>query len=203
MSVLKLGEPSSLSAEPEVTGNSTHSRRRFLALGATAVASLIVPSVALARVRVRTRWDLERSLSFYNLHTDERLRTTYFQDGEYVPGALNEINYILRDFRQNEIKPIDPNLLDLLVQIHHRLGTNQAFDVISGYRSPKTNAMLRGRSEGVAMRSMHIEGRAIDIVVPGRSLRSVRMAAISFFSGGVGYYPGRFVHVDTGRIRYW
>jgi uncharacterized protein YcbK (DUF882 family) len=158
----------------------------------------------MAGFRVRTRWDRERSLSFYNLHTGETLRTTYFENGRYIPGALEEVNFILRDFRQNEIKPIDPNLLDLLVRIHQRLDTNQPFDIISGYRSPRTNAMLHARSEGVAVHSLHVDGRAIDICVPGRSLINVRRAAMTLFGGGVGYYPrSGFVHVDTGRIRYW
>jgi len=161
----------------------------------------VVPAVALARTTVRLR---HRSLKFYNLHTGESLATTYWQDGQYIPGELDRVNYILRDFRANEIKPIDPALLDLLVRIQHRLGTAEPFQVISGYRSPLTNAMLHANSEGVAVHSLHIDGKAIDICVPGRSLAQLRGAALAQQAGGVGYYPRTgFVHVDTGRVRFW
>jgi uncharacterized protein YcbK (DUF882 family) len=168
---------------------------------------MIIPGAAWARMHVRvspkTKRAATRALSFYNLHTGERLKTVYWEKGEYVPGALDDINYILRDFRQNEIKPIDPNLLDLLVALRDRLHSSANYEVISGYRSPVTNAMLHAGGEGVSSRSLHMDGRAIDIRVPGRSLGIVRAAALSLARGGVGYYPSRFVHVDTGRIRWW
>jgi len=155
----------------------------------------------MARTTVQLR---RRSLKFYALHTGETLTTTYWENGRYIPGELERVNYILRDFRANEVKPIDPALLDLLTRIHYRLGTNEPFQVISGYRSPLTNAMLHANSEGVAVHSLHIDGRAIDICVPDRSLGQLRGAAIAQQSGGVGYYPkSNFVHVDTGRIRFW
>jgi uncharacterized protein YcbK (DUF882 family) len=140
------------------------SRRRFLRISAIAAAQLVVPAVALARTTVQLR---RRSLKFYALHTGESLKTTYWEDGHYIPGELDRINYILRDFRANEVKPIDPALLDLLTRIQHRLSTSEAFQVISGYRSPMTNAMLHANSEGVAVHSLHLEGKAIDISVPG------------------------------------
>jgi uncharacterized protein YcbK (DUF882 family) len=176
-------------------------RRNFLRIGAIAAAQLVVPAVAMARTTVQLR---RRSLKFYALHTGESLSTTYWQDGSYIPGELDRVNYILRDFRANEVKPIDPALLDLLTRIQYRLGTNEPFQVISGYRSPVTNAMLHANSEGVAVHSLHLEGKAIDICVPGRSLAQLRGAALAQRSGGVGYYPkSNFVHVDTGRIRFW
>ena len=178
------------------------SRRGFLRIGLMAAAPLAVPGAAMAALKVIPR--RPRELSFYNLHTGESLKTVYYENGKYVPEALAQINYLLRDFRRNEIKPIDPNLLDLLAGIHGRLEVNAPFDVISGYRSPQTNAMLHARSEGVAAHSLHIDGKAIDIRVPGRSLSTLHKVAISMFSGGVGYYPkSDFVHVDTGRVRYW
>jgi uncharacterized protein YcbK (DUF882 family) len=162
---------------------------------------LLVPAVAMARTTVQLR---RRSLKFYALHTGESLTTTYWEDGRYIPGELDRVNYILRDFRANEVKPIDPALLNLLTRIHHRLGTNEPFQVISGYRSPLTNAMLHANSEGVAVHSLHIEGKAIDICVSGRSLAQLRGAALAQQAGGVGYYPkSNFVHVDTGRVRFW
>ena len=178
------------------------SRRKLIQIGLVAATGAMIPGAAMAAFRVIPK--RTRSLSFYNLHTDESLRVVYFENGKYIPGALHEINFILRDWRQNEIKPIDPALLDLLVGIHQRLETNSAFDIVSGYRSPKTNAMLHFRTEGVAVHSLHLDGKAIDICVPGRSLANVHRAAMSMFGGGVGYYPRTgFVHVDTGRLRYW
>lgn len=177
------------------------SRRRFLRIGALAAAQLAVPAVAMAGIRFVAK---RRSLSFYNLHTGESLQTTYWADGSYFPEELARVNYIMRDFRANEIKPIDRNLLDLLVRLHQKLGTSQPFQIISGYRSAKTNAMLHANSEGVAVHSLHIDGKAIDIHVEGRSLETLRAAALSLQAGGVGYYPTTgFVHCDTGRVRWW
>jgi uncharacterized protein YcbK (DUF882 family) len=184
----------------EVSAPKDLSRRRFLKIGALTAAQLLVPAVAMARTRVLLR---RRTLKFYNLHTGESLKTTYWENGSYNPEELERVNYILRDFRANEIKPIDPTLLDLLTRIQHRLGTAESFQVISGYRS-LTNAMLHSNGEGVAVHSLHIDGKAIDICVPGRSLAQVRGAALAQKSGGVGYYPRTgFVHVDTGRVRWW
>jgi uncharacterized protein YcbK (DUF882 family) len=200
-------------------GTSVLSRRKFLRMGLMAAVPAMVPGVAMAGLHVSNvhrfmRPQLPklplpvghapRALSFYNLHTDERLRTVYWEDGEYVTGALDRINYILRDFRRNEIKPIDRKLLDLLVALRKKLDTSADIDIISGYRSPQTNAMLHAHSEGVAIHSMHVYGKAIDIHVPGRELAMVRRAALSLQYGGVGYYPhSDFVHVDTGRVRHW
>ena len=171
-------------------------------MGLMAAAPALLPGAAMAAYHIIPK--RSRTLSFYNLHTGESLRTTYFANGEYIAGALAQINHILRDWRQNEVKAMDPALLDLLVGIHGRLETSQPFQIISGYRTPKTNAMLRSSSEGVAAHSLHLDGKAIDICVEGRSLANVRRAAISMFGGGVGYYPRTgFVHVDTGRLRYW
>jgi len=179
-----------------------YSRRDFLRTGLAAASALAIPGVAWAGFRAPVRQ--VRSLGFYNLHTGESLKTVYYENGGYVAGALQEINYVLRDFRANEVKPIDPRLLDLLVELRDRLGTTAPYDVISGYRSPKTNAMLHASSEGVAVHSLHVDGRAIDIRVPNRDLSTLRYAALSLRAGGVGYYPrSDFVHVDTGSIRRW
>lgn len=177
-------------------------RRGLIKMGLMAAVPMLIPGVAMAGFRVISK--RTRKLSFHNLHTGENLNVVYFEKGKYIPGALEEIDYILRDFRQNEIKPIDPALLDLLAGIHHRLDTREPFDIISGYRSPQTNAMLHANSEGVAVHSLHVEGKAIDICVPGRELVNVRRAALSMLGGGVGYYQrSGFVHVDTGRVRFW
>jgi len=178
------------------------SRRKLLKMGLVAAVPALIPGAAMAAFHVIPK--RARSLSFYNLHTGESLKTTYFANGEYISGALKEINFILRDWRQNEVKAIDPALLDLLAGIHNRLGTKEPFQIISGYRTPQTNAMLHIQTEGVAVHSLHLDGKAIDICVEGRSLKNVRRAAMSMFGGGVGYYPRTgFVHVDTGRLRFW
>lgn len=146
----------------------------------------------------------KRALSLYNLHTGELLRTTYWMDGAYLPAELDGINRILRDFRTGEITPIDPQLIDLLFTLQQHLGTRAAVHVISAYRSPATNALLRTRSEGVAKHSLHMDGRAIDIRIPGCELAQLHRAAMALRAGGVGYYPrSDFVHLDTGRVRAW
>lgn len=175
------------------------SRRHFLALGLGAITCAAVWP-AQAGVRISDR----RRLSFVNLHTDETLDVVYWADGSYEPGALKSIDHLLRDFRSGEVRRIDPQLLDLLVRLRAQLDSTEPFHVISGYRSPATNAMLASHSDGVASGSLHMQGMAIDIRVPGRELRQVQQAALAQQSGGVGYYPrSDFVHVDTGRVRRW
>jgi uncharacterized protein YcbK (DUF882 family) len=145
-----------------------------------------------------------RSLAMNNPHTGESVNLVYCENGSYVPGALHEINYFFRDFRANLVKPIDPRLLDLLHSIRQSSDTTKPFNLVSGYRSPQTNAMLAAQYEGVARHSMHIEGKAADINLPGRQLSILQRIALAMRFGGVGYYPqSGFVHVDTGRIRHW
>jgi len=145
-----------------------------------------------------------RNLSFVHLHTNERLSVTYWSDGRHQAAALTEINHILRDWRTGEVGIMDPDLLDLLFALKQKLGTAEPFQVISGYRSAKTNALLAGRSAGVARQSLHMDGKAIDIALSGQPLARLRRAALDLRRGGVGYYPDSgFVHVDSGRIRHW
>jgi uncharacterized protein YcbK (DUF882 family) len=184
-------------------------RRRFLGFGAAATAAALVPSRVHGATlgTAKPAKAVERTLSFFHTHTGERLRSVYCCGGDYQPDALKAINYILRDFRANEIKPIDPKLLDLLHELGGVLETDQPFHIISGYRSPHTNAVLKARGglqSGVASGSLHQVGKAIDIRLPGVKLDDLRGAARSIKLGGVGYYPSsNFVHVDTGRVRYW
>lgn len=182
---------------------STLHRRSFLGLGAAAAAAALMPSRAQAAV---TRAP-ERVLSFFHTHTGERLKVAYCTGGDYQPEGLAEVNHLLRDFRVNETRAIEPRLLDLLHELGGTLGADQPFHVISGYRSPQTNAMLRergGAHTGVASHSLHMVGQAIDIRVPGVRLDHLREAARSLKIGGVGFYPDLdFVHVDVGRVRYW
>lgn len=147
---------------------------------------------------------VSRSLQFTHLHTGERLTVEYMQGGAYVPDALAAVNHLLRDFRCNDVGSMDPALLDLLHGLAGATGSRQPFQIISGYRSPATNAMLHARSSGVASGSLHMRGQALDIRLGDVPLASLRDAAKVQGVGGVGFYPGSdFVHVDTGRIRYW
>jgi uncharacterized protein YcbK (DUF882 family) len=146
----------------------------------------------------------DRSLSLYNLHTGESLRATYFADGVYQASELTAINQLLRDHRNGQVHEIDRPLLELLHRLNVKLGSRQAFHVISGYRSAATNAMLHEQSDGVAQHSLHLDGKAIDIRLPDRDLRQVHRAARAMKAGGVGYYErSNFVHLDVGRVRYW
>ena len=178
------------------------SRRRFLTLGSIAALAGVFPrEVFGSPVRLSQP---ERTLAFYNTHTGEQLKAVYWAQGNYIADSLGEINFILRDYRTNEIKNIDTRLLDLLFAIRNELETQQPFEVISGYRSPETNAFLRAHSSGVAEHSLHLVGEAIDIRTPGRDLRVLQKTAAALKGGGVGYYPkSDFVHVDVGRVRYW
>lgn len=177
-------------------------RRAFLKMGAlAAVAGLSpVPSFgAMGRISPPVR-----KLSFYNTHTEETLDAAYCVRGLYCPDALQDINRILRDHRTGEVAPIDPGLLDLLHALSRRVGTRSPFHIISGYRSPVTNANLRDRSRNVARYSLHMAGKAVDIRLPDCDLGSLRRAALDLKRGGVGFYPGsNFVHVDVGRVRFW
>jgi uncharacterized protein YcbK (DUF882 family) len=174
------------------------SRRRFLRLGGAGLVGLLRPA------GVATALDGRRTLFLHNLHTGESARTTYWAEGHYLADGLGQIGWLLRDFRNGEVHAIERRLLDLLVDLRGRLDTREPFEVISGYRSPATNAMLAATTGGVAAGSLHMVGMAIDVRVPGRPLARVRDAALSLGGGGVGYYPtSDFVHVDVGRVRHW
>jgi uncharacterized protein YcbK (DUF882 family) len=182
------------------------SRRALLRTGGAAVltASLARPALAAPAI-IGLRDTGARTLSFNCYNTGESLKpTTYWADGKYIPDALAEINYALRDDRSGEVFPIAPKVLDLVHQIGRKLDTSCHFEVYSGYRSPKTNAMLRRMNSEVAAHSLHMEGEAVDITLPGRSLKQLHQAALSMRAGGVGYYPDAdFLHVDVGRVRQW
>ncbi len=177
--------------------------RRLMLRGAIGCAgALVAPLPLWARSAARSKGT--RSVAFHNLHTGERLRAEYWQNGRYVPGALHAVSVVLRDHRNNKTHPIDPQLLDLLHVLSATLRSGSPLEVISGYRSPESNALLREASDGVAAHSLHMEGKAIDIRLPGTPLARLRNAALSLELGGVGYYPADdFVHVDTGRVRRW
>ncbi len=173
------------------------SRRRFATtLGACALAA--GPRWA------RGEAGATRALSFDNLHTSEKLVVEYFERGSYRPDAVAAVNHLLRDFRTGDVGTMDTALLDLLHRLAALTSSKRAFQVISGYRSPRTNEALHRRSNGVASGSLHMRGQAIDIRLPDVPLATLRDAALALRSGGVGYYAAsNFVHVDTGRVRSW
>ena len=147
---------------------------------------------------------VDKTLTLYNAHTGEHLKATYWAKDHYVQSELKRINYFLRDFRTGDVQQMDVKLLDLLYAIQLIRDTDKPFKVLSGYRSPKTNALLRKKSEGVAKNSFHLKARAIDINLPGTELRDLKKLATFLRRGGVGYYPrSGFMHIDTGPIRYW
>ena len=157
------------------------SRRRFLSLSIAGCASLIAskPVVALSYPSMAAR-----KLHFYNLHTFESLTAVYWRDGTYLPEGLAQISYHLRDFRTGGIKPIDPTLLNILHQVTNSIEFDQPINVISGYRTPATNAMLAARSDKVAPNSFHMRGQAIDIRLPGFATTGVRDIALALSKGG-------------------
>jgi len=177
-------------------------RRHFLKLATATTAALVVPAAHAIQSRVAPTG--ERVLKLYNLHTGEHMSATYWVDGLYVPDEMEAINHILRDYRTDEVRNMDRKLFDLLYALQQRVDKRGAFHVISGYRSPKTNRTLSRMSSGVAKHSLHTRGQAIDIRLPGVELKHLRQAALKLRAGGVGYYPrSNFVHVDTGRPRFW
>jgi uncharacterized protein YcbK (DUF882 family) len=150
------------------------------------------------------RADASKRIALLNLHTSERLDIEYFRGGAYLPEALSSIEACLRDFRTGQRHVVDPHLMDYLVEVAHTLGVEPAFKVISGYRSPQTNAYLHDKSAGVAQHSLHMEGRAIDVRMTGIDCASLAAHAIDLKRGGVGYYRASdFVHLDTGAFRTW
>lgn len=207
--------------------NTSYSRRRFLrriglltagsALSGSAVAAstntlhnaqagnLNLQSQPLHPVAPQLfTGDQARTLSFSNLHTGETLKATFFDEGQFVPEAMQAISYLLRDHRSNQVGEISPELMLYLHDLQQTLDSRREFQVISGYRSPQTNAMLSQRSNKVAKKSLHMQGRAIDVRLPGTELTQLHRAALSMQRGGVGLYSrSQFVHLDMGRHRVW
>jgi uncharacterized protein YcbK (DUF882 family) len=175
-------------------------RRLFLRHLLMAAPAALLP---LGRGRALAGSD-RRELTFHHTHTDEKLTVVYWADGAYVPEALEQVNHLLRDFRNDEVHPIDPELLHILYKVAREAGSRGVYEIISGYRSPETNAKLRDKSKGVARRSLHMQGRAIDVRLTDVESAKLRDVALELKLGGVGYYyRSDFVHLDTGRFRTW
>ncbi|MCO6426679.1 DUF882 domain-containing protein [Nitrosomonas communis] len=175
------------------------SRRFLIKAGLSTCTLLALPAAYASNPRTTIK-----QLALHNLHTGEKVKSVYWEKGRYIPGALREIEKVLRDHRTGKTHAIDLRLLDLMQLLHRRMGARKEFQVISGYRSPETNRMLALHNHGVAKQSLHMQGKAIDIRLPEFSLADLRKAALSLKVGGVGYYPdSNFVHLDTGHVRYW
>ena len=176
------------------------SRRNLLVGSACLMAASLLPNVAVASHSAPAR-----RLKFYNPNTGERVSACYWEKGRYLADGLDEFNWLFRDYRAGDVKmSIDHRLFDQLFELQRKLGTQREIHVVCGYRSAQTNAQLRHRSRGVAKKSLHMLGQAVDINIPGVQLSMLRKAALSLRAGGVGYYPrSNFVHMDTGPKRQW
>jgi uncharacterized protein YcbK (DUF882 family) len=182
-------------------------RRSFLKSSAMLASVIGAPAViksAKAATVPGTAPPNERVLRLYNTHTGESLRSIFWAEGQFIPEAMQDINKLLRDHRNNKVSAIDPQLMVLLDRISAQYGSHPTLHVISGYRSPETNAMLHENTGGVAKHSLHMEGKAIDVRVPGQDIAKLHKIAMLQKAGGVGYYPdSQFVHMDVGRVRHW
>ncbi len=187
-------------SNPSTCSQTSTSRRAFLrGLAAT------IPAAVLSSPWGRLAAAVDkRELSLSHTHTHEKLSVVYYADGQLLPDSLAQINRFLRDFRTNDVHKIDPVLLDFLHSVSAAAGYRGTFEIISGYRSPKTNAMLRRKGSGVAKKSLHMQGRAVDVRMTGVDTKKLRKIAVAMKRGGVGYYPrSNFIHLDTGRVRSW
>ncbi len=175
-------------------------RREFLKKSLALGAGFLVSPYELMAYRL----PVDRTLKLYNTHTGEHIKATYWAKDHFVKEELHTLNHFLRDFRTGDIKEFDVKLFDLLYAIQLIRDTDRPFQVLSAYRSPKTNAMLRKHTEGVAKNSFHMKAKAIDINLPGTELSDLKKLSRFLHRGGVGYYPrSGFMHIDTGPIRYW
>ena len=183
-------------------GTTGFSRRGILAaFAATAVTA--APVTANAFGILRGAGDIRR-IRMFSGRTGESINTLYWIEGDYIPDAVAEVSYFMRDWRSNEVAPIDVRALDIFAASHRLLGVDAPYMMLSGYRCPKTNAMLRSRSSGVARNSLHMKGQAADLRLDGRSVSQVAKAAASCRAGGVGRYSkSNFVHMDCGDVRSW
>ncbi len=175
------------------------SRRNFILVTAAAMLPMVASNVYGALIVPG-----ERSLSLYNQHTGESVKATYWAEGEFIADELAAINHVLRDHRTNEVIDIDAALLDQLHLLQAKVGGNGRYEIISAYRSPRSNAKLYQTTEGVSRNSYHMFGRAIDVRLPGTQLQHLHAAALDMVAGGVGHYPeSRFIHLDSGEVRHW
>jgi uncharacterized protein YcbK (DUF882 family) len=181
------------------------------------VKKLLASAAIVAALSVAAVWSVgtptiaggeTRTVSFYHIHTKESITVTYMVKGRYVPSAMKKINYLMRDWRRNEVVTIDPKTIDLIWELHADLGSHAPIHIVCGYRSPKTNAFLKRVGRNVAKKSQHMVGKAIDLYFPDVPTKKIRNSALVRKIGGVGYYrssggPTGFVHLDSGNVRHW
>jgi uncharacterized protein YcbK (DUF882 family) len=185
---------------PDAPGSAPLPRRRLLGLAFPAALALLGLPPGLAEAARAP----ERRLLLHHRHTGEWFRAAYYADGAYLPESLREVRRVLRDWRTDETVDIDPRVLDIAYLLQQRLGRSAPLEVICGYRSPATNAMLRRKSRAVAKDSLHMHGMALDIRFEGPELRAAHRTALALAAGGVGYYPRNgFIHLDSGPVRQW
>lgn len=178
------------------------------ALAMAAMAAMIAGGAYLWGLAPAVSGGETRTISIYHIHTKESLTVTYMKNGKYIPSAMKKINYILRDWRRNEVITMSPRTIDLMWELHADLGSKRPVHIVSGYRSPKTNAFLKKVGRNVARKSQHMVGKAIDIYFPDVPTEKMRNSALVRQVGGVGYYrsgggPTGFLHIDSGRVRHW
>ena len=177
------------------------SRRDFLALSVTAAVASLVPSEMYAAAE---ELQPERIICLHNVYTLETIETVFWKEGDYLPEALSDINHIFRDTRSGKERTISKELINLLYDLQQEVKNKEPFQIVSGYRSPRSNALLRRTTKGVAKNSFHMYGKAVDIRLPDYSLSTLRRKAMNLRGGGVGFYPrSNFIHVDVGAVRYW
>lgn len=180
------------------------SRRDVLKMAGVLTGSVGFLSCGLIKPAFAITDEGAHRISFRHNRTGESFNGVYRVGNKYLPEAFDQISYILRDARNNEVFPIDPRTVDIMYVLQRMLDTNQPFQVLSGYRSPRTNALLARASYGVARNSLHMTGQAIDIRMEGASSRRIKNYATDLHAGGVGYYPhSDFVHIDSGNFRTW
>lgn len=186
----------------------TIDRRSFLGIGAATLGGVLIPALASPAAAATFKGGViskgARRLSFRNAHTGEMFSGVYRVGNKYLPDAFDQINMVMRDFRTDQKYPMDPRVIDILYTVHRMTGRTTPFEIISGYRSPTTNAMLRRKSSGVAKKSLHMQGQAIDLRMEDFSTKRLSDIASSLRAGGVGYYSkSNFVHIDSGDVRSW
>jgi uncharacterized protein YcbK (DUF882 family) len=174
------------------------------ALAQDKASSLVLPAIGPRRITRDAALAAARRISLHNLHTGDSFAEAYYENGVYVPSAMAEAQRVLRDWRNGEEHLMDPRLFDVLHSVSSDLETDQPYQIISGYRSPKTNAAMHERSSGVASNSQHMYGKAVDVRIQGVELNRLHKAALAQQAGGVGLYPvSNWVHIDTARVRTW
>lgn len=179
-------------------------RRELIQMMFCSAAATSLPSLSWAGLQLSAQPKASRTIMLKSLHTGEAGEFKYLIDGQLVRPELERMFHLLRDHRSGDIHPIDSHVLEQLNLLKARLGNDTVFEIISAYRSPKTNAMLSGRSSGVAKKSLHMQGKAMDIRVSGTSITRLHQEAVALKAGGVGKYSkSGFVHIDSGRVRYW